>query len=104
VSQIEPGSESSESGAPREKQPRGFARMPAERQREIASIGGKTAHQSGRAHQFSSEEGRRAGQKGGASISRDREYMRRLGKKGGLARALRLSAPATDELQAYNVS
>lgn len=94
----------SEPSAPREKQHRGFALMPTERQREIASLGGKTAHESGRAHQFSSEEGRRAGQKGGYSVSRDREYMRRLGKKGGLARALRINAPSGDGLQAYNVS
>jgi general stress protein YciG len=44
---------------------RGFASMNAEKQREIASKGGKAAHQKGTAHEFSSEEAREAGRKGG---------------------------------------
>jgi hypothetical protein len=40
---------------------RGFASMDPERQREIASQGGKAAHQKGTAHEFTSEEARRAG-------------------------------------------
>ncbi len=40
---------------------RGFAAMPAEEQRRIASMGGRAAHASGRAHEFSSEEARIAG-------------------------------------------
>jgi hypothetical protein len=40
---------------------RGFASMDPERQREIASEGGKAAHQKGTAHEFTSEEARRAG-------------------------------------------
>ncbi|MCR4279650.1 MAG: KGG domain-containing protein [Candidatus Zambryskibacteria bacterium] len=44
---------------------RGFAGMDPEKQREIASKGGKAAHESGNAHEFDSEEARRAGQKGG---------------------------------------
>jgi hypothetical protein len=44
---------------------RGFARMDPARQREIASKGGKAAHASGHAHQFTSEEAREAGRKGG---------------------------------------
>jgi uncharacterized protein len=47
---------------------RGFARMRDEnpdRQREIASEGGRTAHQKGTAHEWSSEEAREAGRKGG---------------------------------------
>jgi len=39
--------------------------MDPQRQREIASEGGKAAHQSGNAHEFSSEEARQAGRKGG---------------------------------------
>jgi len=46
-------------------QKRGFAVMDENRQRQIASMGGRAAHQSGRAHEFSQEEARRAGQKGG---------------------------------------
>lgn len=45
--------------------PRGFAAMDAERQREIARMGGKAAHESGRAHEFTPEEARIAGRKGG---------------------------------------
>jgi general stress protein YciG len=40
---------------------RGFASMDPQRQREIASQGGKAAHQKGTAHEFTSEEARRAG-------------------------------------------
>jgi general stress protein YciG len=40
---------------------RGFASMDPERQREIASEGGKAAHASGNAHEFTSEEARKAG-------------------------------------------
>ena len=40
---------------------RGFASMDPARQREIASEGGKAAHQKGTAHEFTSEEARRAG-------------------------------------------
>lgn len=42
---------------------RGFAAMDPERQREIASKGGQAAHQSGNAHEFTSEEARQAGAK-----------------------------------------
>lgn len=42
---------------------RGFAAMDPKRQREIASLGGRAAHQSGHAHEFTSEEARAAGRK-----------------------------------------
>jgi general stress protein YciG len=63
-----------DSGAPR-KSPRGFAAMDPQRQREIASLGGRAAHQSGHAHEFTSEEARAAGRKrharsGGGSMSK----------------------------------
>ena len=44
---------------------RGFASMDDQKQRAIASEGGRAAHQSGKAHEFSSEEAREAGRKGG---------------------------------------
>ena len=52
---------------------RGFAAMDPQRQREIASLGGRAAHQSGHAHEFTSEEARAAGKKRHArtSISAD---------------------------------
>ena len=40
---------------------RGFASMDPQKQRQIASEGGKAAHASGNAHEFTSEEARRAG-------------------------------------------
>lgn len=64
---------------------RGFASMDEERQREIASEGGRAAHASGHAHQFTSEEARRAGQKGGEAVSSNREHMAAIGRKGGEA-------------------
>ncbi len=45
------------------KSPRGFAAMDPQRQKEIASLGGRAAHQSGHAHEFTSEEARAAGRK-----------------------------------------
>lgn len=47
------------------KKPRGFAAMDRDRVREIATKGGKAAHAKGVAHQFTSEEAREAGRKGG---------------------------------------
>ena len=54
--------EERELNSPR-KSPRGFAAMDPQRQREIASLGGRAAHQSGHAHEFTSEEARAAGRK-----------------------------------------
>lgn len=42
---------------------RGFAAMSPEKKKEIAGMGGRAAHASGRAHQFNSEEARAAGKK-----------------------------------------
>ena len=39
--------------------------MDPQRQREIASLGGKAAHASGKAHEFNTAEAREAGRKGG---------------------------------------
>lgn len=50
---------------PRRKERRGFASMSAEKQREIASKGGRAAHTKGTAHEWTSEEARAAGRKGG---------------------------------------
>jgi general stress protein YciG len=48
-----------------ERGKRGFAVLDREKQRRIASLGGKAAHRKGTAHQFTSEEAREAGRKGG---------------------------------------
>ena len=58
------------------KEDRGFASMDRAKQRDIASKGGKAAHQKGTAHEWTSEEARDAGRKGGlASHKRRREQM-----------------------------
>lgn len=46
---------------------RGFASMDEEKRRKIAQKGGKAAHEKGTAHEFTSEEAREAGRKGGQS-------------------------------------
>ncbi|HEX8795967.1 MAG TPA: KGG domain-containing protein [Polyangiaceae bacterium] len=64
----------------------GFAAMDPTRLRAIAREGGLAAHAEGKAHQFTSEEARQAGKKGGRSVSRDRDYMAEIGRRGGRAR------------------
>jgi hypothetical protein len=63
----------------------GFATMNREKQREIARRGGRAAHQKGTAHEFTREEARAAGRKGGVSVSQNRDYMSRIGRAGGLS-------------------
>ncbi|HEY9721239.1 MAG TPA: KGG domain-containing protein [Oscillatoriaceae cyanobacterium] len=62
---------------------RGFASMPKEKVREIARKGGQAAHKKGTAHEFSSQEASAAGRKGGETVSRDRNHMANIGRKGG---------------------
>ena len=57
------------------KEDRGFASMDRSKQREIASKGGKAAHQKGTAHEWTSEEAREAGRKGGMASHRRRKEM-----------------------------
>jgi uncharacterized protein len=65
------------------KEDRGFASMDRAKQREIASKGGKAAHQKGTAHEWTSEEARDAGRKGGiASHQRRREQLGGPGDEG----------------------
>lgn len=52
---------------------RGFASMDPDRQRQIASEGGRAAHEKGTAHEFTSEEAREAGRKGGQARSQNRK-------------------------------
>jgi len=69
------------------KEDRGFASMDRAKQREIASKGGKAAHQKGTAHEWTSEEAREAGRKGGmASHQRRRQQNDEgLGAESGAA-------------------
>jgi general stress protein YciG len=51
----------------RPKARRGFASMSPEKQREIASKGGRMAHEKGAAHEWTIDEAREAGRKGGSA-------------------------------------
>jgi general stress protein YciG len=75
---------------------RGFASMDMSKQREIASKGGKAAHAQGRAHEFTVEEARTAGRKGGEAVSRDRTHMAAIGRRGGLTRGRNRAAQGRD--------
>jgi general stress protein YciG len=57
--------------------------MDRAKQREIASKGGRAAHQKGTAHEFTSDEAREAGRKGGMAVSQNRDHMAAIGRKGG---------------------
>src|SRR5512144_1738866 len=72
---------------------RGFASMDEDKQREIASQGGKAAHEKGTAHEFTPEEAREAGHKGGQAAHEKGtaheftpEEAREAGRKGGESR------------------
>lgn len=62
---------------------RGFAAMDPEKQRRIASEGGRAAHRQGVAHEWSRDEAREAGRKGGQIVSQNRDHMSEIGRKGG---------------------
>lgn len=65
------------------KSNRGFAAMSPERQKQIASEGGRAAHKQGVAHEWNSDEARKAGRKGGQIVSQNREHMSEIGRRGG---------------------
>jgi len=69
--------ESAPAPTPTPKKRRGFAVMDPKRVSEIASKGGKAAHAAGTAHEFSREEAREAGRKGGYAT-----HARRKAAKG----------------------
>ena len=75
------------------KEDRGFASMDRLKQREIASKGGKAAHQKGTAHEWTSEEAREAGRKGGMASHRRRKEQ--TGDPGGEPPTM--STPETTE-------
>jgi uncharacterized protein len=82
---------------------RGFASMDDEKQRQIASMGGKAAHEKGTAHEFNSEEARAAGRAAhqkGTAHEFDSEEARAAGRKGGKAAHLRGTAHEFDSEEA----
>jgi len=76
---------------------RGFASMDPNKQREIASKGGRAAHAKGTAHEFTTDEARVAGRKGGEAVSRDRAHMSAIGREGGHSRGARARAAASGD-------
>ena len=97
ASQLQPECLNARSGAPRDvtemwwsgpasgqeaavaTEDRGFASMERNKQREIASKGGKAAHQKGTAHEWTSEEAREAGRKGGMASHRRKQEQQQGG-------------------------
>jgi general stress protein YciG len=77
---------------------RGFAAMDRDRVKEIASKGGKAAHAAGTAHQFSSDEARNAGRKGGMA-----PHVRRGGVRRRPSDATSTVAPQTGEQSSDSV-
>ena len=75
---VEKSTESAPESSPPAKKRRGFAVMDPKRVSEIASKGGKAAHAAGTAHEFSREEAREAGRKGGYAT-----HARRKATKSG---------------------
>jgi general stress protein YciG len=63
--------------------------MAAEKQREIARKGGRAAHEKGKAHEFTTDEARQAGRKGGEKVSVNRNHMAEIGRRGGRSSASR---------------
>jgi general stress protein YciG len=80
------GAASGSASPSRTRSNRGFASMDRDKQKEIASKGGRAAHAKGTAHEFDSGEAREAGRKGGVAVSRNREHMAAIGRRGGEAR------------------
>ena len=81
---------------------RGFASMSAERQREIARKGGRAAHQCGKAHEFTKDEARAAGRKGGEAVSANRTHMSEIGRLGGKRSAGRRASAAQSQTLSVN--
>jgi general stress protein YciG len=68
--------------------------MTSEKQREIARKGGRAAHERGTAHEFTTDEARAAGRKGGERVSANRSHMAEIGRLGGKSSAGRRSSAA----------
>jgi general stress protein YciG len=80
------------------KEDRGFASMDRSKQRDIASKGGKAAHQKGTAHEWTSEEAREAGRKGGmASHRRKQEQQQPTPDSNAIAPEPETASPPSPE-------
>lgn len=72
--------------APTTSRKRGFAAMDQNHLRDVARRGGVESHRKGTAHEFDSDEARRAGKIGGEAVSRDRAHMAEIGRRGAARR------------------
>ena len=70
-----PPAEASAVSEPKPRRPRGFAAIDRKLLAEIASKGGKAAHSAGTAHEFTSNEAREAGRKGGLATHAKRRKV-----------------------------
>jgi uncharacterized protein len=82
------------------KEDRGFASMDRNKQREIASKGGKAAHQKGTAHEWTSEEAREAGRKGGMASHRRKQEQQQQTTNDNNDQSTMGGAPVNDEIAA----
>lgn len=76
---------------------KGFAALSPEKRKELASRGGKAVHKQGVGHEFTKEEAKAAGRKGGSKTKQlyGPDHYARMGKKGGKApRQMKLGADA----------
>jgi len=86
---------------------RGFASMDKEKQKEIASKGGRAAHEKGTAHEFTSSEASAAAKKGherGTAHEFTPDEARIAGRKGGLARAMNRAKKTMTESSPHHQS
>ena len=81
------------------KEDRGFASMDRSKQRDIASKGGKAAHQKGTAHEWTSEEAREAGRKGGMASHRRKQEQQQQTPDGNTADNARETASEMPDLE-----
>jgi uncharacterized protein len=98
IAQLPIRSSTIEKDLPMEQKTRqgGFASMDEEKQREIARKGGMAAHRKGTAHEFTTEEARFAGRKGGQQVSANRSHMIEIGRLGGKRSAERRRNRSTE--------
>ena len=81
------------------KERRGFASMSPEKQREIASKGGRAAHEKGTAHEWTADEARNAGRKGG-QVSRGGRGRLILPTDGDMTPGSAIEGPSSEKLTA----
>jgi general stress protein YciG len=73
------------------------------KQREIARKGGMAAHRKGTAHEFTAEEARFAGRKGGQQVASNRGHMIEIGRLGGRRSAERRKNRATASIEPVRI-